>query len=87
MAWHPVGYNSRQSQSGYVLNGISGFYKIWKRIEKYKEHVNVVPYKSDPSWIPEMITKMKETLESEVIPNYNENCESCIYLASANSLE
>ena len=47
----------------------------------------LVPYQSDPSWIPEMIIKMKETLESESIPDYNENCESRVYLACSASLD
>jgi len=29
---------------------------------------------------------MKKVLESEDIPDYNINCESCIYLASASTL-
>ena len=47
----------------------------------------LIPYLSDPTWIPEMIIKMKETLESESIPDYNENCESCIYLACSATLD
>ena len=34
-----------------------------------------------------MIIKMKETLESESIPDYNENCESCVYLACSATLK
>ena len=47
----------------------------------------LVPYQSDPSWIPEMIIKMKQTLESKSIPDYNENCESCVYLACSAKLK
>ena len=46
----------------------------------------LVPYKADASWIPNKIQDMKKVLESEDIPDYNINCESCIYLASAATL-
>ena len=40
----------------------------------------LVPYKSDPSWIPDKIIDMKKTLDSKDVPEYNVNCESCAYL-------
>ena len=40
----------------------------------------LVPYKSDPSWIPNKIIDMKKTLDSKDVPEYNVNCESCAYL-------
>jgi len=40
----------------------------------------LVPYKSDPSWIPNKIIDMKKTLDSKDVPEYNVNCESCTYL-------
>ena len=46
----------------------------------------LVPYKADTSWISRKIQDMKKTLESDKIPEYNENCESCIYLASEKTL-
>ena len=46
----------------------------------------LVPYEADPSWIPDKIKEMKKVLESEDIPDYNIDCESCIYLASAATL-
>ena len=46
----------------------------------------LVPYKSDPSWIPDKIKEMKITLDREEIPEYNIDCESCIYLASSSTL-
>jgi len=46
----------------------------------------LVPYKSDPSWIPNKIKEMKMILDKEEIPEYNIECEACIYLASSYKL-
>ena len=40
----------------------------------------LIPYEADPSWIPNKIKEMKKTLESDKVPEYNEDCESCVYL-------
>lgn len=54
--------------------------------QKINFSTTLVPYKSDPSWIPSKIKEMKETLDSEKIPDYNEDCESCVYLYCNNQL-
>jgi len=54
--------------------------------EKLNFTVTLIPYKADPTWIPGKIKEMKETLESEAIPDYNENCERCTYLYCGNKL-
>ena len=58
-----------------------------KSFDKFDNKINftttLVPYKSDTSWIPEKIKEMKKTLDSNMIPEYSENCEKCIYLASS----
>ena len=46
----------------------------------------LVPYKADASWIPDKILEMKKVLESEKIPEYNDKCESCIYLYCSNQI-
>jgi len=46
----------------------------------------LVPYKSDPSWIPDKIKEMKIILDREEIPEYNIDCESCVYLAASSTL-
>jgi len=55
-----------------------------KTFEKFNEKLNfkvtLIPYQADVSWIPNMIKKMKKTLDSEEIPEFNENCERCTYL-------
>ena len=40
----------------------------------------LVPYQSDPSWIPDKINEMKKVLDNQEIPEYNTNCEFCAYL-------
>ena len=47
----------------------------------------LVPYKSDTSWIPSKIVEMKKTLDKKEIPDYNIECESCVYLASSSTLK
>ena len=55
-----------------------------KTNEKFDNKIDfktvLVPYESDPSWIPSKIKDMKKTLESDKVPEYNEDCESCVYL-------
>jgi hypothetical protein len=62
-----------------------------KSYEKFDNKINftatLIAYTSDPSWIPKKIKDMKATLESDKTPEYNENCESCIYLASEKSID
>jgi hypothetical protein len=59
-----------------------------KRFEKFNEKLNfkitLIPYEADVSWIPNMIKKMKKTLDSEETPEFNENCERCTYLYCGN---
>ena len=47
----------------------------------------LVPYNSDISWIPSKIKEMKKTLDKKEIPDYNIECESCVYLASSSTLK
>lgn len=46
----------------------------------------LVPYVSDTSWVPVKINEMKKVLDSDEIPDYNINCEICVYLASSSTL-
>ena len=61
-----------------------------KSFKKFDEKLNftvtLIPYKADPAWIPGKIKEMKKTLESKVIPDFNENCERCTYLYCGNEL-
>lgn len=61
-----------------------------KSFKKFDEKLNftvtLIPYKADPAWIPGKIKEMKKTLESKVVPDFNENCERCTYLYCGNEL-
>ena len=62
-----------------------------KTYDKFDNKINftttLVAYDADTSWIPNKIKEMKSILESETIPDYNEECESCIYLASEKQIK
>ena len=55
-----------------------------KTFDSFDNKINfvtkLVPYKSNSSWVPVKIKEMKQVLESKNIPDYNENCEACVYL-------
>ena len=40
----------------------------------------LVPYKTNTSWIDKKIAEMKQTLDSENVPEINKSCEKCMYL-------
>jgi len=42
--------------------------------------ITLVPYKTNTSWIDNKIVEMKETLDSQKVPEINKNCEKCMYL-------
>jgi len=42
--------------------------------------ITLVPYKTNTSWIDKKIIEMKETLDSENIPEINKSCEKCMHL-------
>ena len=62
-----------------------------KSFKKFNEKLNftvtLIPYIANPSWIPDKIKQMKEILESENIPEFNENCERCTYLFCGNEIK
>jgi hypothetical protein len=66
-----------------VCNAEKSFKKFG---EKLNFTVTLIPYKADPAWIPGKIKEMKKTLESKVVPDFNENCERCTYLYCGNEL-
>jgi hypothetical protein len=63
----------------YVCNGD-------KNYEKFDSKLNftttLVPYKTNTSWIDKKIIEMKQTLDSEVVPEINKSCEKCMYLSA-----
>ena len=66
-----------------VCNGEKTPEKFDKKIEFT---TTLIPYDTDTSWVSSKIVEMKKTLESSKIPEYNINCESCIYLASSKTI-
>ena len=42
--------------------------------------ITLVPYKTNTSWIDKKIIEMKETLDSENVPEINKSCEKCMHL-------
>ena len=47
--------------------------------------ITLVDYKVDTSWVQKKINEMKDTLESEKIPEETPHCESCAYIREANN--
>ena len=47
--------------------------------------ITLVDYKVDTSWVQKKINEIKDTLESEKIPEETPHCESCAYIREANN--
>ena len=67
----------------YVCNGERNY-------EKFDEKLNftttLVPYQTNTSWIDKKIIEMKQTLDSENVPEINKYCEKCMYLNAGKTL-
>jgi len=50
---------------------------------KLEFDVTLLPYKGDPSWIPEVLKDLKKCLLSGEIPKPNETCSYCAYRKAA----
>jgi CRISPR/Cas system-associated exonuclease Cas4 (RecB family) len=48
--------------------------------------IKVLPYTGNDSWIEKTLLKMKEVLESDVIPEFTETCAFCTYQKEIQSL-
>ena len=46
---------------------------------KLEFEVTLIPYKGEDSWVEPTLQKIKEVLDSEVVPNPNEDCDYCAY--------
>ena len=40
----------------------------------------LVPYQTNTSWIDKKIIEMKQTLDSQEVPEINKSCEKCMHL-------
>ena len=62
-----------------------------KSFDNFNNKINftttLVLYQTDTSWISQEIKNMKKVLESDSIPDYNINCEKCIYLKSSQQFD
>jgi hypothetical protein len=61
----------------YVCNGDKNYASF---DEKLNFTTTLVPYKTNTSWIDKKIFEMKQTLDSEYVPEINKSCEKCMYL-------
>lgn len=50
---------------------------------KLEFDIVLLPYKGDPSWIPETLTSIKKTLLKETLPKPSETCQYCAYRKEA----
>jgi CRISPR/Cas system-associated exonuclease Cas4 (RecB family) len=50
---------------------------------KLEFDVVLLPYKGDPSWIPETLKQIKQCLLEEKLPNPSETCQYCAYRKAA----
>jgi len=48
--------------------------------------ISILPYTGNDSWIEKTLLKMKEILESDVIPEFTETCAFCTYQKEIQSL-
>ena len=61
----------------YVCNGDRNYESF---NSKLNFTINLVPYQTNTSWIDKKIVEMKQTLESESVPQINKSCEKCMFL-------
>lgn len=50
---------------------------------KLEFDVQIIPHKGDASWVEPILFKIKETLDSEVVPDRGERCDYCPYREAA----
>ena len=58
------------------------YYKF--ELANYDFKIDILSYEGDNSWMDNTIIKIKETLESNSIPDGNKNCIHCNYRSSFN---
>jgi hypothetical protein len=61
---------------------------LYQGVSEFKDNlqfkINIVPYQGNYSWVEETIRNIKNVLDSEEIPNSNENCNYCNYVKKIN---
>ena len=73
------------SNTGYFVycNGIKNK-DSFNEILEFK--ISLIPYIGNYNWVEKTLNDIKETLESDIIPEYSENCEYCNYSIKLKSL-
>ena len=61
----------------YVCNGNRNYPKFDNKLHFT---TTLVPYQTNTSWIDKKIIEMKNTLDSEDVPDINKSCEKCMFL-------
>ena len=61
----------------YVCNGDRNYDKF---DSKLNFTTTLIPYQTNTSWIDKKIIEMKQTLDSDDVPEINKSCEKCMYL-------
>ena len=76
--------NFKVSDIGYFVycNGIETS-NSFENIMKFD--VYILDYKGTTDWIDPVLKEIKEVLDSDVIPDTNEECETCSYVDSTKS--
>lgn len=89
--WH-IGYKRQMEvyqwllrQNGFEVSNTGYF--VYANAGKDKEafdgtlefDVTLIPYEGDDGWVEETILKIKETLDSDSIPEEGEDCDYCTY--------
>ncbi len=77
--------NFEVSDIGYFIycNGITDTEKFDAKLEF---EIKIIPYKGNDSWVSQKIKEIKETLESNKIPDANPDCDFCKYREAAEKL-
>jgi len=78
-----MNFNVSNTAYFYVCNGDRNYANF---NGKLNFTITLVPYQTNTSWIDKKIIEMKQTLESESIPEINKSCEKCMHLYAGKDL-
>lgn len=46
---------------------------------KLEFDIKLLPYKGDDSWVGEVLPEIKKLLDGDTVPDYNDDCDYCLY--------
>jgi len=76
-------------QNGYKVSDVGYFVYVNGRKDekafdgKLEFDVDVITYKGDSSWIPEVLIEIANCLKEDILPEAEDNCEHCAYRKNA----